>query len=97
MVYVILFSGDVKWTARVPGRSVSSFGEFEARQLLSDIRTRSYIRASTSIPISEVFAWDLSQDNPFEVPYHFGSFVEAKPLGERCTKQFSEVEKDGSA
>ena len=59
VVFVITFSDNVKWIARFPGYGVSSFGELEARRLLSDIRTKRLVRSSTSIPVPEVFAWEL--------------------------------------
>lgn len=88
VLFVITFSDDVKWIARFPGYGVSSFGELEARQLLSDIQTKALIRSSTSIPIPEVFAWDLSRDNPVGVPYHLEKFVEGRPLAERWTGEW---------
>ncbi len=89
LAFVILFSDDVKWIARVPGNGVSSFGQLEEQRLISSIRTATLIRSCTSIPIPEVFTWELSRDNPVRVPYHLESFVEGKPLSERWTSQFS--------
>ncbi len=88
VLFVITFSDDVKWIARFPGYGISSFGELEARQLLSDIQTKALIRSCTSIPIPEVFAWDLSQDNPVGVPYHLETFIEGRPLAERWTGEW---------
>ena len=88
VVFVIKFSDDVKWIARFPGYGVSSFGELEARKLPSDIQTKALICSSTSIPIPEVFAWDLSRDNPVGVPYHLETFVEGRPLAERWTREW---------
>lgn len=89
LVYVILFSDGVKWIARVPGSGVSTFGQLEAQRLISNIRTTSLIRSCASIPIPEVFTWELSRDNPVGVPYHLESFVEGKPLSERWTTQLA--------
>lgn len=89
LAFVIVFSDDVKWIARVPGSGVSSFGQLEAQRLISSIRTTTLIRSCTSIPIPEVFTWELSRDNPVRVPYHLESFVAGKPLSERWTSQFS--------
>ena len=88
LVFVIRFSDDVKWIARFPGYGVSSFGKLEARRLLSDIQTKKLVRSSTSIPIPEVFAWDLNQDNPVGAPYHLEAFVEGRPLAERWTGEW---------
>lgn len=88
VVFVITFSDDVKWIARFPGYGVSSFGELEARRLLSDIQTKTLIRSSTSVPIPEVFAWDLNRDNPVGAPYHLEKFVEGRPLAERWTGEW---------
>ena len=88
VLFVIMFSDDVRWIARFPGYGVSSFGELEARRLLSDIQTKALIRSSTSIPIPEVFAWDLCRDNPVGVPYHLETFVEGRPLAERWTGEW---------
>ena len=54
---------------------------------LSDIRTISFIRSHTSIPIPEVFALELTSDNPVRVPYHLESFIEGRPLSERWMDQ----------
>ena len=83
VLFVIVFSDGMKWIARFPGYGVSSFGELEARKLVSDIQTKVLIRSSTSIPIPEVFAWDLSCDNSVGVPYHLEMFIEGRPLAER--------------
>ena len=88
VLFVITFSDDVKWIVRFPGYGVSSFGELEARRLLSDIQTKALIRSSTSIPIPEVFAWDFSRDNPVGVPYHLEKFVKGRPLAERWTGEW---------
>ena len=88
VVFVITFSDNVKWIARFPGYGVSSFGELEARRLLSDIQTKKLVRSSTSIPVPEVFAWELNQDNPVGAPYHLEAFVEGRPLAERWTGEW---------
>ena len=88
VLFVVTFSDHVKWIARFPGYGVSSFGELEARRLLPDIQTKALIRSSTSIPIPEVFAWDLSRDNPVGVPYHLETFIEGRPLAERWTGEW---------
>lgn len=88
VLFVIKFSDDVKWIARFPGYGISSFGELEARMLLSDIQTKALIRSSTSIPIPEVFAWDLSRDNAVGAPYHLEAFVEGLPLAEQWTGEW---------
>jgi len=85
LAFVILFSDGVKWIARIPGSGVDSFGHLEARKLLSDIQTSALIRSSTSIPIPEVFAWELSRENPVGVPYHMEGFIEGIPLSDRWT------------
>ena len=88
VLFVIVFSDDVKWIARFPGYGVSSFGELEASMFLSDIQTKALIRTSTSIPIPEVFAWDLNRDNAVGAPYHLETFVEGLPLAERWTGEW---------
>ena len=55
LAFVIIFSDNVKWIARVPGNGVASFGQLEAQRLLSNIRTKTFIRSCTSIPIPEVY------------------------------------------
>lgn len=80
---MIHFSDNVKWIARIPGSGVSSFGPLEARKLLTDIQTTTLIRSTTSIPVPEVFAWDVTTDNPVGVPYHFELFMEGTTLSER--------------
>ena len=92
LAYVILFSDGVKWIARVPGSGVSSFGQLEAQRLISSIHTAAFIRSSTSIPIPEVFTWELSRENPVRVPYHLESFIEGRPLAERWASQLAEDE-----
>ena len=88
VLFVITFSDHVKWIARFPGYGVSSFGDLEARRLLSDIQTKALIRSSTSIPIPEVFAWDLTRGNAVGAPYHLETFVEGLPLAERWTGEW---------
>jgi hypothetical protein len=92
LTFVIVFSDNVRWVARIPGSGSSSFGELEARMHLSDIRIIAFIRSHTSIPIPEVFAWELTRDNPVRVPYHLESFIEGRTLSERWMDQPSEDE-----
>ena len=47
----------------------------------------SKVSTSTSIPIPDVFSWDLSRDSPVGVPYHLEAFVEGIPLSERWTNE----------
>ena len=92
IAFVILFSDDVKWIARIPGSGNTCFGELEAQRLLSTIRTTALTPTRTSIPIPGVFSWVLTQDNPVNVPYHLESFIEGVPLSDRWTSQFSDEE-----
>ena len=83
MAYEIDFSDGIKWIARVPGRGLDAWGPLEIRRFVTDIHTISWIRASTSIPIPEVYSFETSACNPVKVPYRLEAFVEGKPLAER--------------
>ena len=82
LVYAIIFSDGIKWVARIPGSAASTFGPLDARRMVSDIQTMSLIRSTTSIPMPEVFAWEV-ESNAVGVPYILEAFMEGNLLSER--------------
>ncbi|KAI5776923.1 phosphotransferase enzyme family-domain-containing protein, partial [Geopyxis carbonaria] len=74
LVYVLAFSDGVKWIARIPGKA-ATFGPLNVLRMSSDIGTISLLRARTSIPIPEVFAWDTCSA-AIGTPYTIEAFVE---------------------
>ena len=82
MVYVIVFSDGLRWTARIPGSGVSSFGQHEEQMLMTSIRTTGLIGSSTTIPVPRIHGWNLDRNNLVRVPYLLASFIEGKLLSE---------------
>jgi hypothetical protein len=81
IVYFINFSDGVKWIARIPGKG-TSFDELDARKMNSEYNTMKYIQSKTTIPVSDIFHWDVSQGE-VGAPYALMSFVEGSALSAR--------------
>ena len=86
VLFDILLSDDVKWIARVPTACeccLSDFGQNEAEALVSTLQTMRFISSRTSIPMPEIYTWQLDVNNPVGVPYQLESFVEGERLYDR--------------
>ena len=66
LVVELAFSDNVYWIARIPHRPIDD----EIRtSLLSEIATMNIVHKRTNIPISQIFEFELSTDQPFGYPY----------------------------
>ena len=90
-VFTIVFSDGVKWIARIPGNGLA-FGPLDRQRMLSAIYTTSLIRLKTSIPVPEIFSWDVTSDT-LGVPFTLESFVEGSVLAERWDDWASETKR----
>ncbi|KAG8531203.1 uncharacterized protein KY384_004561 [Bacidia gigantensis] len=86
-VWMIEFSDGVKWIARVPGHSYRSFGDDEKQDMMGRIKVTKFIRKNTSIPMPDIFAWQLDKGNPVRVPYTLEEFIEGRLLSELWTDE----------
>ena len=82
IVWTLRFSDGVKWVARIPGNGAAPFGSLESREFLTNIRTISFIRSATLLPVPEIFTWECAADNPIRVPYRLEAFVEGTLLSD---------------
>ncbi|KAI9713756.1 MAG: hypothetical protein M1828_001350 [Chrysothrix sp. TS-e1954] len=82
LLYMIDFKDGLRWIARFPGSAVCGFEDLDRRQMKSDCRTLQYIRTKTSLPIPNVFAFEI-EDNPVGAPYVLTSFIEGTPVSLR--------------
>ncbi|WEW56778.1 hypothetical protein PRK78_002231 [Emydomyces testavorans] len=67
LVVELAFSDNVYWIARIPYRT----DDDTRTSLLSEIATMNIIRKHTSIPVPQIFEFDMSTDQPFGYPYVF--------------------------
>lgn len=80
MVHIVLeisFSDGVYWVARIRHRQVHAKS---AAILLSEIATMKTLKERTSIPVPQVFAYELSSSNPVGYPYILMECLEGREL-----------------
>ncbi|KAF5697342.1 GDSL lipase acylhydrolase family [Fusarium globosum] len=68
VVLEIAFSDSVFWVARIPHQTLNDSDKIS---LLSEITTMRIIQRHTTIPIPQVFSFEMSTDQPFGYPYMF--------------------------
>jgi hypothetical protein len=83
LIYVLLFSDGVKWIARFPGSGVAAFGPLERQRMTADLQTMRLIRAATTIPVPEVFAWSTTAAGGVGAPYALMAFIPGWPVAKR--------------
>ena len=85
MIRQLIFDDDVQWIVRIPmpRRIVRDDGSFkiqtktecwtqeQAEGMKSEVYTMSYIRDHSHIPVSEIFGFDETPNNPVGAPYIF--------------------------
>ncbi|KAK3293768.1 kinase-like domain-containing protein [Chaetomium fimeti] len=70
VIFELEFSDSVYWIARIQHVSVDFFEAHEnAADLLSEITTMRTVRKRTSIPVPEVYTYDVSPSNEVGYPY----------------------------
>jgi len=79
LVMEIAFSDNVYWSARIPHRPIDD--DFETL-LLSEIGTTNTLRKHTSIPVSQVFEFKLTTEQPFGYPYVLMEYLGGRTLGD---------------
>lgn len=62
----LAFSDDVFWIARIP---YQAFDDDDKISLLSEIATMKVIQQNTTIPITRIFDFETSADQPFGYPF----------------------------
>ena len=58
IVYLLLFSDGVKWLVRIPGHGYI-FQGLDQVKMDSEYQSMRYVKANTSIPLPEVYYWEL--------------------------------------
>ncbi|KAI9657412.1 MAG: hypothetical protein M1821_003094 [Bathelium mastoideum] len=71
------FSDNVYWIARIPHQPVD---EDTRTSLLSEIATMKTIHKRTSIPVPQIFDFEMSPDQPFRYPYVFMEYLGGRTL-----------------
>ncbi|KAA8914283.1 kinase-like domain-containing protein [Sphaerosporella brunnea] len=84
---VIRFSDGLRWAAKIPRYGIAStFGRLNQQKMLSEILTLRLIRSRTSLPVPDIFDWDVTS-RKIGVPYILMSFLPGTTLDERWTDQ----------
>lgn len=63
LVLELAFSDEVYWVARIPHQTI------QRDTMLSEIATMKVVREHTTIPVPQVFCFEVSADQPFGYPY----------------------------
>ncbi|KAG6117969.1 hypothetical protein E4U12_001310 [Claviceps purpurea] len=87
LVLNVAFSDDVHWIARIlyAAADPSSTRQHEIA-MLSEIATMKTLKSRTTIPVPEVFAFDVSPSNEFGFPYVLLECLKGKPLQSTMAK-----------
>ena len=75
VLFHIHFNDGVTWLARFPLPQCPSL------RMKSEIATMKYVKERTKIPIPEVYAYDLSSNNPIGAPYMLMNKLPGEMLG----------------
>ncbi|KAI0993462.1 hypothetical protein K3495_g14722, partial [Podosphaera aphanis] len=82
-LFPIRFADGVKWLLKIPLIGVQTqFDESASAALTSEALTMKFLRANTSIPIPNVYAFDASLDSDLGCPFILLEFVSGIPLQE---------------
>ena len=82
-VFKILFADGTLWVLKVPANGHGQCWDVPAREALtSEALTMRLIRRRTTIPVPEVFAFDVSLENELGCPFILMEFIHGKPLNE---------------
>ncbi|KAI0992956.1 hypothetical protein K3495_g15228 [Podosphaera aphanis] len=82
-LFPIRFADGVKWLLKIPLIGVETqFDESASAALTSEALTMRFLRANTSIPIPNVYAFDASLDSELGCPFILLEFISGIPLQE---------------
>ncbi|KJZ73024.1 hypothetical protein HIM_07596 [Hirsutella minnesotensis 3608] len=81
VVFKVAFSNDVYWIARIHHAPVDpSQARENAMDMLSEIATMRTLNSRTTIPVPQVFAFDVSPTNGFGFPYILMEYLKGQVL-----------------
>ena len=82
ILFPVLFGDGKKWLLKVPAHGHgNSWTESAASSLSSEALTMRYLKGKNkSVPIPEVYAFDISTDNVLKCPFILMEYVEGCPL-----------------
>ena len=80
--FVLSFSDNKKWVARVPGRCISKWDSKWAASMMADARLRELIRCNTKVPVPRIFAIETDCNNAVGVPFTMEAFAGGSSLSE---------------
>lgn len=83
VVVALDFSDSVQWVARIPLPQDGYDEQHVSSTLLSEICTMKLVRVDTKIPVPQVFAWDVTADNPLGYAYLLMEALPGKVLDSR--------------
>ncbi|KAG6183794.1 hypothetical protein E4U27_001218 [Claviceps purpurea] len=88
LVLNVAFSDDVHWIARILKAPVDpSYTRQHEIAMLSEIATMKTLKSRTTIPVPEVFAFDVSPSNKFGFPYVLLECLKGKTLQKTMARQ----------
>lgn len=80
LVHIIEFDDDLKYVVRVPVTGWNGqFTETVQRSFTSQALTMRFVRKETTIPVPEIYAFDITSANAIGAPYILMSFVPGFP------------------
>ena len=90
LVYKLEFSDGVTWALKIPKDShPDDYSIFTAAMLTLGVYTQQFVRRETTIPVSEIYEYDVNGDNDLGVPFVLMEFIEgvsARRVWGNCEK-----------
>ncbi|OAA63335.1 Aminoglycoside phosphotransferase [Niveomyces insectorum RCEF 264] len=77
LVLELAFSDNVYWIVRIPHQALDDGGRIS---MLSEMATLKLVREHTTVPVPQVFGFEMSADQPFGYPYVFMEYLGGRAL-----------------
>ena len=84
----IVFSDGVTWVAKIPIRGTAGLGwdECKARHMTNTVELMRFLKASTIVPVPEVYAFSSSLDNELGYPFILEEFIHGTTIDDAWIK-----------
>ena len=92
LIYRLDFSDGVSWAIRIPlSNKYGTYEESQERCIQSEVEIMQFLRRHTSIPIPQVYAFDVCTANPIGVPFILMEFISGRSVHEVWFKDDGET------
>ncbi|KAL8851982.1 MAG: hypothetical protein Q9221_003087 [Calogaya cf. arnoldii] len=80
ILFPIRFRDGTQWLLKLPANGADGWDEQSARALTSEVTTMKLIYNNSSVPVSRIYGYDPSPDNPIRCPYILMERIDGTPL-----------------